>query len=100
MFFIMPLYEMDLKDYLSHFKGLQKVEKIIDVVGKLVNIFKYVHCSKRTFNDLKPENVMVNTYGNIDADPEVFLIDFGFSKKYLKANGKEHIEESETVTEM
>ena len=79
----MPLYEMDVRDYLSKFEGIQKIEKTIVVVSNLVNIFKYVHCSKRTYNDLKLENIMVNTNGNLDADPEVFLIDFGFASKYI-----------------
>ena len=100
MYHIMPLYEMDLRDYLAKFEGLKKIEKIIDIVSKLVLTFKYVHGAKRTFNDLKLENVMVNTHGNLDADPEVFLIDFGFSQKYLKKDGKEHIEESDIVALM
>ena len=98
-FFIMPLYEMNLKQYLSRLDGVRKIEKIIDVTNKLVSIFKYIHCAKRTFNDLKLENIMINTNGNLDADPEVFLIDFGFAKKFLKKDGKTHLEESKTVDE-
>ena len=68
---------MDLQNYIRRFDGIQKVEKIIDIVSMLVNILKYVHCSKRTYNNLKPANIMVNTNENMDADPEIFLIDFG-----------------------
>ena len=68
-YFIMPLYEMDLEEYLSKFEGMQKIMRIIDVTSKLVNIFKYVHCSKRTFNDMKLKNIMINTNGNLDKDP-------------------------------
>lgn len=96
-FYTMPLYEMDLKQYLSQFKGLKKVEKILDVVHKLASIFKYVHCSKRTYNDLKLQNVMINTMGSPDADPEVFLIDFGFAAKFVCKDGKEHIPRSKQV---
>lgn len=96
-FYIMPLYEMNLKQYLSKLDGVRKIEKIIDVTNKLVTIFKYIHCAKRTFNDLKLENIMVNTNGDLAADPEVFLIDFGFAKKFLKKDGKNHIEESKTL---
>ena len=59
--------------------GVQKIVKIIDVAHRLVSIFKFVHCSKRTFNDLKPKNIMINTMGSLDLDPKVFLIDFGFA---------------------
>lgn len=40
---------------------------------------------------------MVNTYGNLDAHPEVFLIDFGFARKFLQKDGKTHIDESKAV---
>ena len=76
---IMPHYEMNLKEYLNKLSGINKIEKIIEVALKLISIFKYTHCAKRTFNDLKLENVMVDTDGNMDADPKVFLIDFGFA---------------------
>ena len=78
-------------------KGVQKIQKIVEVAYKLVNIFKVVHCSKRTYNDLKLQNVMINTNGNLDADPQVYLIDFGFAKKYTKKDNKTHEEESASV---
>lgn len=40
---------------------------------------------------------MINTKGNLDADPQVFLIDFGLAKKYTKADNKTHVEESTFV---
>ena len=45
----MPLYEMNLKEYLSLYEGVKKIVKILEVANKLVSIFKYVHVSKRTF---------------------------------------------------
>ena len=63
---------------------MQRLERIIEITIKLVNVFKYVHCAKRTYNDLKLTNIMVNTNKNLDMDPEVFLIDFGFSDKLMK----------------
>ena len=66
--------------------------KSIDVGIKLLNIFKFVHCAKRTYNDLKLKNIMVNVNKNLDAEPEVFLIDFGFSDKYLDSKRGTHVE--------
>lgn len=74
---------MDLKQYLAVLHGVNKLEKIIDITITLISIFKYTHCAKRTFNDLKPQNIMVDTQGNLDADPKVYLIDFGFAQKYV-----------------
>ena len=79
----MPHYEMNLKQYLEMLQGVNRIERIIDIALKLVNIFKYTHCAKRTFNDLKPENIMIDTNGSLDADPKVYLIDFGFAQKYV-----------------
>lgn len=93
----MPQYEMNLKEYLNQLQGVNKIEKIVEVAIKLTSIFKYTHCAKRTFNDLKLENIMVDTQGNMEADPKVFLIDFGFAQKYVKKDGKQHISDKEVV---
>ena len=94
----MPKYEMNLKEYMTHLKkagGLYKAVKTIDVINKLISIFKIVHSAQRTFNDLKPENVMVDTQGNLDIEPKVHLIDFGFADKFISAETKEHISDKE-----
>ena len=94
----MPKYEMNLKEYMSHLNKLgdiHKAVKIIDVISKLVSIFKIVHSAQRTFNDLKPENIMVDTFGKLDLEPKVHLIDFGFADKYISAETKEHISDKE-----
>ena len=82
-FYIMPHYEMNLKQYLEKLEGVRKLEKILEIAIKLISIFKYTHCAKRTFNDLKPENIMVDTGKSLNDDPKIFLIDFGFAEKYV-----------------
>lgn len=84
----MPHYEMNLKEYLDKLTGINKIEKTIEIALKLVSIFKYTHTAKRTFNDLKLENIMIDTQGSLEADPKVYLIDFGFASKYVKKDGK------------
>ena len=64
---------------------------------QLTSIFKYVHTAKRTHNDLKFENVMINTQGKLDADPQIFLIDFGFADKFMEKDGKTHINPNANV---
>lgn len=88
---------MNLKEYLNQLQGVNKIENILEVALKLVSIFKYTHCAKRTFNDLKPQNIMIDTEGSLDTDPKVYLIDFGFAQKYVKKDGKEHISDKEIV---
>ena len=94
-FFIMPHYEMTLYQYLETLEGVEKIEKLFEVANKLICIFKYTHCAKRTYNDLKPSNVMINVQQ--DGSPKVHLIDFGYSEKFVKEDGKQHISEETTV---
>ena len=94
-YYLMPKYEMNLKEYMSHLGGIQKAVKIIDVINKLLSIFKIVHSAQRTFNDLKPENIMVDTLGKLELEPKVHLIDFGFADKYISAETKVHISDKE-----
>lgn len=42
---------------------------------------------------------MINTNGNLDADPEVFLIDFGFARKFVNKDGQTHVADSKAVNE-
>lgn len=55
----------------------------MDVSAKIVDIFKFIHCAKRTYNDLKLQNIMINQGKTLDDDPEVILIDFGSARKYV-----------------
>ena len=50
--------------------------------SQLVDILKIIHTSHRTYNDLKPENVMIDI--NKDGLPKVHLVDFGFADKFVK----------------
>ena len=78
---------------------MEKIIQIIDVTYKMITTFMCIHSTKRTYNDLKFDNIMVNTGASLDADPQVFLIDYGFSDKYFKKEAKEHIDESDTRVE-
>ena len=78
-YYVMPKYEMELSEYISNFEGMEKISKILQISSQLLAIFKYVHAAKRSYNDLKPENVMVNL--DSDGEPVVYLIDFGLAAK-------------------
>ena len=59
---------------------------------------KYVHAARRTFNDMKHENIMINTHGDLQGMPQVTLIDFGFTEKFYKdKNSDEHINENTLI---
>ena len=94
-YYIIPQYQHNLNQYLEIVKNtlLYKEAEIFGVAKQLVGIFKIVHTAHRTFNDLKPENIMINIQD--DGTPKVFLIDFGFAAKFLKDKTGDHIEINE-----
>ena len=55
---------------------------------------RLVHKVRRTYNDLKPENVMLNIHEN--NRPQVYLIDFGFTDRFIKEGSMEHNEKERT----
>ena len=86
---------MTLYSYLENFTGLDRMSKILHVVHELIAIFKYVHSAKRTYNDLKPDNIMINV--NQQGVPSVNLIDYGFSAKYESGNPPSHVPEDQKI---
>jgi|TARA_B110001450_G_scaffold251428_1_gene271545 serine/threonine protein kinase len=50
-----------------------------------MDAYDIVHACGRTFNDLKPQNIMVEHDKN--GELYIVLIDFGFSAKFLTAEG-------------
>ena len=70
----------------------------------ILDAFEKIHEAGYTFNDLKPDNVLMglNPELGIDLNLNVFkntkihLIDYGFAESYMVAG--EHILESDTTT--
>ena len=62
----------------------------------MLAIFELVHKSNRTFNNLKPENIMINDNNNGNKFT-VRLVDFGFADKYIQDSTGEHIKEKDKV---
>jgi serine/threonine protein kinase len=90
-YFIMPKYTENLDQYLQRQSKIDS-QTVLKIIVQLIEAFDIVHASGRTFNDLKPQNIMVEH----DKDGELYivLIDFGFSDKFLTAQG-DHINNSE-----
>ena len=59
----MTLYKMNLEQYLRKLTGVTYMRDLFEVAYQLINIFKIVHCAKKTFNDLKLENIMITPPG-------------------------------------
>ena len=76
-YYVMPKYDLNLSKFLENFSGLptEKYRQIIRVAIELVDILKIIHASHRTYNDLRPENIMIDTQEN--GSTKVTLVDFG-----------------------
>jgi serine/threonine protein kinase len=65
-------------------KGLNEVdieyEKIMDVGRQILNRVEFLHSKKLIHRDIKPENFL---FGNERNKDMLYMIDFGFCKKYI-----------------
>lgn len=92
-YFIMSKYSENLDQYIERQKSKIDFETVLKITHQLVDAFEIVHATRRTFNDLKPENIMVEHDEN--GELYIVLIDFGFSAKYYTEEGF-HISEEES----
>lgn len=99
-YYIMPKFGTNLSSFLQNQKGLQKIDSILTICYQLIGIMKIVHKAGRTYNDMKPQNVMIS-YKNKEVynseELDVTIIDFGFVDKYKNSKRQNaHIERSDT----
>jgi len=81
----MRKYTVSLEKYLDKQKTLEKCQ-VLELAIQLVDILADVHQAGYTFNDLKPDNIMLNN--DYDGKLRVTLVDFGFAKRYIDNEGK------------
>ena len=76
-FFIAPMYEVTVADL---FTRDTPAHEILTMATQLLNGIRVLHNSGRTYNDLKPDNVMMH-------EGQAVLIDFGHAQKFIDENG-------------
>ena len=86
-YFVMPKYQTNLHKALKSYHP--DAQSVFDIGADLIDSLKTVHSSGRTYNDIKPENVMIH-------NSKIVLIDFGFADKYVDSEGS-HITEEASV---
>lgn len=92
-YLVMPRYSKNLHEYLISQKRLEgKIDKseIFQIASQILSTLEIVHSSNRTYNDLKPQNIMIEKEENGDAF--TILIDFGSSAKFSDSAGV-HLEQ-------
>ena len=77
-YYVMPRYAMSLERAL---KGTNlDQERVWALAQILIDSLRTVHATGRTYNDLKPENIMLE-------NQRITLIDFGLCSKYVDSQG-------------
>ena len=88
---------MSLRQYLENLTGIDKILVIFEVGCQLFDILKLVHRSKRVYNDLKPENIMVDPPVKEGETLKIHLIDFGLAEKTINDLPHEPVQEGQLV---
>lgn len=87
-YFVTARYQISLEDYLDAQSGLHG-SQCFEIICQLVDIMKDVHGAKYSYNDLKPDNIMLTSTDN--GEVRVSLVDFGYAKRYK--NGSKHVDQ-------
>jgi serine/threonine protein kinase len=85
-FMIIPLLGISLDNYKKN--NSISLEFIINIGKQILNLLESIHGKGLIHRDIKPDNFLFGF------DNQLYLIDFGFSKSYLKDN--KHILKKET----
>lgn len=75
-YYVMPRYEAPLDTVLANMNCQISPVAVADIAVNLIESLKTVHATGRTYNDLKPENIMIS-------GSDIKLIDFGLCDHYI-----------------
>lgn len=82
----MPMYGKSLEQYFKENDNSFECAFIIELGSKLIETLQLIHEAGYTYNDLKLDNILLDT-DNVPDVSKVRLIDFGFADKYLDSEG-------------
>ena len=85
----MPKYDQTLASLVEKQHSTLDTKFYFEVAHELIDALQSLHAVGRTYNDMKPENVMFE-------GSKVRLVDFGLASKFIDQNGF-HFSEKEEV---
>lgn len=91
-YYVMTKYQATALEYFRDLSPLGKVEIALELTVQLVGILRLVHKSGRVYNDIKPDNIMIN---DSKEGIRITLIDLGLAEKYADRNGGNSRQEKE-----
>ena len=84
---VMPLLGKSLLDIFIFSKKYDSLNDISSAAIQILDRIEWVHSNNYIYRDIKPENFL---FGKKDKDV-LYLIDFGFSKKYKSSKSGKHV---------
>lgn len=101
VYFTMPRYGQSLRQIFKYFKKQISTQSIYSLGLTLIDIFELIHNSGLVYNDLKPDNIMVDYHSKLPEpnlensskffkDARIYLIDFGLSSKWRDCSTGHH----------
>jgi len=85
----MNRFQTTLKEYLQEVESIDPMD-VLDISIQLLKAIEILHESGRTHNDIKLENLMLETNENNMKAMNVVLIDYGYASRFQSKNG-DHI---------
>ena len=79
-YYIMPKYKMTLEELIEENNGNIDAFTVFKIARGVFKALELVHQSGYTHNDIKTNNIM------LDSNQNAFLVDLGFTTKYRDAN--------------
>ena len=89
-YYIMPKYRLTLEEFLEESDNQLDAVVVLKIMKGVFKALELVHQAGYTHNDIKTNNIM------LDSEQNAYLVDLGFTTRFLDGDG-EHLKTPETV---
>ncbi|KAK0422369.1 hypothetical protein QR680_007529 [Steinernema hermaphroditum] len=85
---VMDLLGPSLEDLFNLCKRRFTMKTVLMLADQMIGCFEYIHSKDMIHRDIKPDNILMGIGSRCN---ELFLVDFGFAKRFRCAQTREHI---------
>jgi serine/threonine protein kinase len=85
---VISLLDQSLDSIVSQYHNPLSLKTVLMLADQMISALEFVHSNNFIHGDVKPENFMI---GLDRFSTQIFLIDFGLSKKYRDVKSHEHL---------